>query len=206
MVRTVLKRDGDVDHRVAGENTVLHCFLRARIHRGDVLARDTAAGDLVLEDVAAAFDRRRLDIDLDLGELAGTTRLLLVGVVDLLDLLGDGLAVGNLRLADVGLDLELATHTVDENLKVKFAHARDDRLTGLLVGAHLERRVLFGQALDGSAELLLVTLGLGLDGDRDNRRREVHGLQHDRLGRITQGVARGRVLQAHHGHDVAGAH
>ena len=206
MVRTVLKSHGDVDHRVAGEDTVLHGFLRACIHRGDVLARDATAGDLVLEDVAATLDRRRLDVDLDLGELAGSTRLLLVGVVDLFDLLRDGLAVGDLRLAHVGLDLELAAHAVDEHLKVKLAHAGDDRLAGLLVGANLEGRVLLGQALDSSAELLLVALGLGLDGDRDDRRREVHGLQHDRLGRITQGVARGGVLQAHHGNDVAGAY
>ena len=70
MVRTILKRDGDVDHRVAGENAVLHGLLRACIHRGDVLARDATAGDLVLKDVAAALDRCRLDVDLDLGELA----------------------------------------------------------------------------------------------------------------------------------------
>ena len=129
-----------------------------------------------------------------------------MGVVDLLDLLGDRLAVSDLRLADVGLDLELAAHTVDQHLEVQLAHAGDDRLTGLLVGANLEGRILLGQALDRRAELLLVALGLGFDSDRDDRRREVHRLQHDRLGRIAQGVARGGVLEAHDRDDVAGAH
>jgi hypothetical protein len=57
----------------------------------------------------------------------------------------DRLAVGHLRLADVGLDLELAHHAVDDDLEVQLAHAGDDRLAGLLVGVHAEGRVLLGQ-------------------------------------------------------------
>jgi hypothetical protein len=48
-----------------------------------------------------------------------------------LDGLLDRLAVGHLRLADVGLDLELALHAVDEDVEVQLAHALDDRLAGL---------------------------------------------------------------------------
>jgi hypothetical protein len=51
----------------------------------------------------------RLELDDDAGELARTTGLLLVRVLELLDGLLDGLAVGDLRLADVRLDLEVAT-------------------------------------------------------------------------------------------------
>src|SRR5438876_1053690 len=83
----------------------------------------------------------------------GSAGLLLVGVVDLHHLAADRLAVGDLRAADVRLDLELALHPVDEHLEVQLAHAGDDRLTGLLVGAYLEGRVLLGEALDGGAEL-----------------------------------------------------
>ena len=39
--------------------------------------------------------------------------------------------VGDLRLADVGLDLELALHAVDEDVEVELAHAADDGLAGL---------------------------------------------------------------------------
>ena len=53
----------------------------------------------------------------------------------LLDGVADGFAIGDLRLADVGLDLELALHAVDDDLEVQLAHARDDRLAGFLVGA-----------------------------------------------------------------------
>ena len=112
---------------------------------------------------------QRLEGHLHLGVLARATGLLLVGVVELLDGATDRLAVGHLRLADVGLDLELATHAVHEDVEVELAHAGDDGLAGLLVVVDLEGRVLLGELLDRRAELLLVALGLGLDGDLDDR-------------------------------------
>ena len=35
----------------------------------------------------------------------------------------DGFAVSHLRLADVGFDLELAPHAVDDDFEVQLAHA-----------------------------------------------------------------------------------
>ena len=148
---------------------------------GDVLARDAPAADLVDELVAPA-GACRLEAELDDGELTGATRLLDVAVLDRLDRLGDGLAVGHLRLADGGLDVELAHHPVDEHLEVQLAHAGDDRLAGLLVGAHAERRVLVGQRLERLAELVLVALRLRLDGDVDHRLGELHPLEDHRVG------------------------
>src|SRR4051812_31391050 len=198
----------DADHGVAGEDAVLHRVLHALVDRRDVLPRDATTGDLVLELVGRAVGRdlEGLDADLDLGELARATGLLLVRVVRALDGLADRLAVGHLRLADVGLDVELAAHAVDEDLQVELAHAGDDRLAGLLVEADLEGRVLLGQLLDGRAQLLLVALGLRLDGHRDNRRREGHRLEDHRLLRVAEGVTRRRLLQAVDRHDLAGAH
>src|SRR6478735_4187158 len=103
VVLAVLEGDLDVDHRVAGDDAELHRLLAALVDRGDVLARDATTGDGVDELVAAALvldrlvagDRdRRLDADDDGGVLARATALLLVGVLDLLDRLADGLAVG----------------------------------------------------------------------------------------------------------------
>ena len=97
----------------------------------------------------------------------------------LLDLAADGLAVGDLRLADVGLDLELALHAVDDDLQVQLAHAGDDGLAGLLVGADAERRVFLREALQREAHLFLVALGLRLHRDRDHGLRELHLLERD---------------------------
>ena len=48
------------------------------------------------------------------------------------------LAVGDLGLADVGLDVVLAAHAVDQHLEVQLAHAGDLGLAGLLVGLDLK--------------------------------------------------------------------
>src|SRR5690606_17306332 len=125
---------------------------------------------------------------LDLGELAGTTGLLLVRVLDLLRRAADRLAVRDLRLADVRLDLELATHTVDEDVEVELTHTADDGLAGLLVQAHAEGRVLLGELLDRGRQLLLVGLRLRLDGHVDDRLREGYRLEDDRVRRVAQGV------------------
>ena len=203
VVGAVEQDDLHVHQRVTGQHAVLHGVLRTGVDRRDVLPRDAAAGDLVLELVSRpVLTAERLEGDEHLGELAGATGLLLVGELDLVDRPLDGLLVGHLRLADVGLDLELAAHPVDQDVQVKLAHPADHGLAGLGVLVHLEGRVLLGELLDRQAQLLLVALGLGLDGHLDDRIRERHRLQHDLVARVTQGVAGGGVLETDHGVDV----
>ena len=69
-------------------------------------------------------------------------------MLDLLDRFRDRLAVRDLRLPDVRVDVELADHAVDEHLEVELTHAGDDRLAGVEVGADLERRVLVGERVE----------------------------------------------------------
>jgi hypothetical protein len=110
------------------------------------------------------------------------------------------------RLADVGLDLELALHAVHEDLEVELAHAGDDSLAGLRVAPDPEGRVLFLQLLQRGGQLVLVGLGLGLDGDVDDRIGELHRLEDDRLVLVGQGVAGAGVLEADGRGNVAGEH
>ena len=204
MVGAVKQRGLDVNHRIAGENAGLHGVFDTRVDRGNVLARDAATGDLVLKHVLfLGVGRKGFKGDNDTRELTGTTGLLLVRVLVLLDLLADGLAVGNHRVTHVGLDLELATHTVDDDVEVELTHTTDDGLAGLGVELDGERRVLFRELLDGDAHLLLVGLRLGLDGDLDNGGGEGHRLEDDRLVDSGKRVTRGRVLQADDRVDVA---
>ena len=62
-----------------------------------------------------------------------------------LDVVTSGLAVSNLRLTNVSVNLELTKQTVDDDLEVQLAHAGDDGLAGLVVGGYLEGRVLLGE-------------------------------------------------------------
>ena len=57
----------------------------------------------------------------------------------------------------------------------QLAHAGDDGLAGLVVGGHAEGRVLLGELLQREAHLVLLGLGLRLDGDVDNGLGELHG-------------------------------
>ena len=86
---------------------------------------------------------------------------------------------------------------------MQLAHAGDDGLAGLLVGVDLEGRVLLGELLQTHGELVLLGLGLGLDGDVDNGIGEVHGLEDDGMALVAQGLAGRRVLEADGRDDVA---
>jgi hypothetical protein len=91
-----------------------------------------------------------------------------VGVVDV-DRLREVFAIGHLRRADVGFDLELATHAVDEDVEVELAHALDDGLAGFVVGRNAERRIFGRETVERDAHLLLVGLGLRLHRQLDHR-------------------------------------
>ena len=122
----------------------------------------------------------------------------------MLDSVTAGLTVGDLGLAHVAVNVELATQTVDDDLEVQLAHAGDDGLTGLLVGVDLEGRVLLGELGEANGHLVLLGLGLGLDGDVDDGVGELDGLEDDRVGLVAEGVTGGGVLHADAGDDVAG--
>jgi hypothetical protein len=131
-----------------------------------------------------------------MAELAAAARLLDVFALAL-DRAANGFAIRDLRLADVGLDLELAPHAVDDDLEVQLAHAADDGLRGLFVGRDAERRVFLRETLQCQAHLLLVGLRLRLHRDRDDGNRNVHLLERDDLREIADRVAGVHVLQAH---------
>src|SRR5690606_24432360 len=112
-------------------------------------------------------------------------------------------SVGDLRLTDISLDLELSKQSVDDNFEVKLTHTGNNRLSGLFIDTNREGRIFFSQPTEGIAELVAVCLGLGFDGDRDNRIREVHRLEDDRRFVSAERVACCRVLQTYDSDDVA---
>ena len=117
--------------------------------------------------------------------------------------LPDGFLIRHLRAADVGLDVELAQHPVDDDLQVQLAHPGDQRLAGLLVEAHLEGRILLGELGQCRGQLVLVGLRLGLYGDGDDGLGELHRLEHDRAVGVAERVAGRRIAQPDRGHDVS---
>src|SRR5919107_568904 len=206
VVRAVDELHPDIHHGVAGDDAGIERLLDTLVHARDVLPRDDAADDLVVELVAGLVVV--LGVDNRVAILAPATRLPDKPALDTLDALADGLAVGDLRTADVRVHPELAQEPVDDDLEVQLAHAGDDGLSRLLVTAHCEGRVLLGETLERHGELLLVSLRLRLDSLADNGLGEDHLLEHDLLGIIgrNQCVARPRIGEADGRDELASIH
>ncbi len=213
MVRTEHQLHLDVHDREASQRAAGDGFAQALFNRRNEFLRDHAAGDVVDEQeivldhrsdlrIGTIFSGDRRQLDHDVTVLTLTTGLLGVLVVRLDVSQGDGFAVGHLRRADVGFNVELALQAVDDDVQVQLAHARDDGLAGFFVGLDAERRIFLRQATQRQTHLFLVRLGLRLDGHRDHRLRERHALQDDRRIHGAQGVTGGGVLQAHGSSDV----
>eukprot|EP00438_Fugacium_kawagutii_P007621 Skav221462 [mRNA] locus=scaffold1700:286312:292009:- [translate_table: standard] len=180
-----------VHHGETHPDAVGQLVLGAFQHGGDVLLGHGSADDAVVE--LEALSGVGLVDHAELGILAGTTCLLLVGVPQLHGL-SDGLTVRHLGFANLCLHLELALQAVDDDLQVQLAHALDDGLVGLLISAVAEGWILSGQLVQGLAQLVGILLGSWLAGHLDHGLREVHLLQHHWGVHGAQGVASGGVL------------
>mmetsp|Transcript_67763 Transcript_67763/g.153236 ORF Transcript_67763/g.153236 Transcript_67763/m.153236 type:complete len:457 (-) Transcript_67763:1171-2541(-) len=205
--RGVHRVEGTIDQlglhihdREACLNAVHHLCLSALQDARDVLLGDGTTADVV--DKLEALTYVGLENHLDLGELAGATRLLLVRVPELVGL-GDGLPVGNLRGTNLSVNLELTLEAVHNDLQVQLPHALDHRLVGLLVTAVAERWVLSRELAKSVDHLVGIHLRLWLAGHLDDRLREVHLLQHNGGIQRAKGVTGGGVLEAEKGHDVS---
>ena len=72
--------------------------------------------------------------------------------------------------------------------------------------SHAERRILLRQLAERRGHLFLVRHRTGLHRHRDHRLRKLHAFEHDGVVPVAECVARGCVLEADGGGDVAGPH
>ena len=99
----------------------------------------------------------------------------------------------------------IALQLVDGHFQVQLAHAAQDQLAGLRIGARPQRRIVADHLAQGLGQLGLIDV-LGRD-DRlgDDRLGEADLFQGDRLVLVAERVAGRRLLQADDGDDLAGA-
>ena len=116
MIRAVVERDLHIHHGIAGQHAALHGALNTGIHRRNIFLGDGAAHGAVDELIALA-GFVGLQRDLHMGILTGAAGLtLILGLV--VDLLPDGLLIGDLRRAHIGFHLELAQQAVHDDLQM----------------------------------------------------------------------------------------
>lgn len=100
------------------------------LNRGDVGSRDRSGHDPRLKDdvgLELGVPRHRLDEALDFSELSGSSRLLLMGVLELGGL-GDGFPECDSRLSGLALYSVLSLESLDVDLEVELSHSGDDGL------------------------------------------------------------------------------
>ena len=144
----------------------------------------------------------RLHADLAVAELAVAAGLLLVAAVALGRAL-DRLAVRDLRLLEVDLDLVALAQAAHHHLDVQLAHAREQHLVGLRVARDAQHRVLLEQPVQRGRDLVVVAARLGLDREGGGRLREDDLRIDDRVRLVRERVARLRLLELRHRADVA---
>src|ERR1035437_7572366 len=117
MIRAVDQSDLYINYRISGKYTIVERFLYSFVYGRNVLPRHHAALYGINEFITGS-GLLRLHLKPDMSILAAPT-----GLGDKLAFylyfFGNGFAIRNLRFADVGLNLELAHHTIDDDFKVK---------------------------------------------------------------------------------------
>ncbi len=134
VIAAVVERGLHVHHFVAGENAAFHGFLDALVHRLDEFLGNHAA-DYFVDELVALAGLVRFEADACTWPYWPLPPVCRMYLPSALRLLADGLAISHLRLADVGLHAELAHHAVHQDFQVQLAHAADDRLAAVRIGA-----------------------------------------------------------------------
>ena len=77
----------------------------------------------------------------------------------------NGLSVGHSWLTDVGFYFILALHSVGDDVQMKLAHPRNDRLARFIVVYYFESRILIGHLDQRVGQFVLLAPRFRLDGD-----------------------------------------
>jgi hypothetical protein len=202
MVRPIIYGNFNINHRVSGNNAILHGSFDTSLNRVDEFLRNYAAHDFVVKFKAlACFHRFKTEPAVAvLTMTAGLTNEFTFRF----NRLADGFTVSNLRFAYGAVHVEFTSHTIDDDIQVEFAHTGNNGLVGFRIRVYLECRIFFCQSLEGVAHLFLVSFGLRFNSNRDNGIREFHFFKDNRMVRVTECIAGGNILEAYSCSNIAG--
>ena len=195
MVLTVVECHLDILHRKTCNNTTLHGLLHTGIDCGYILSRDNSTFDSINKFVSFSF-LKRLNSNIDQTKLTFTT-----GLANKLTLkinfLSDRLAVSNLRLTDIRLNLKLTPKPVNQNLKMEFTHTGNQSLTGFIISLNFKSRVLFGKLRKRHTELIVIGFCFRFNRNLNNRLRKNHFFENNRIIFFTECITCPYILQTY---------
>src|SRR5690606_31245392 len=113
----------------SGQRTIFHRFFESFFYRWDKFFRNVTTFDFVYELQTGFAFICRTDFKYDICKFTTTTRLFLVHL-SVISSLSKRFFVFYLRLALVYFYFELSSHTVYNDVQVKFTHTGDDGLSG----------------------------------------------------------------------------
>ena len=202
MERTIDQSHFQLVKRITSQHTVLHSLLETFLYGRDEFLRNVTTLHLI-DELQSTLEALvcRLHTNDDICELTTTSRLLFVNLAKL-NRLRDSLLISNLRTALVTFNLELTTQTVDDDIQVKLTHTANNGLTCLLVCLYAESRILLGQLSQAHTQLIHVFLSLRLYCDTDNRFREFHRLQCDRMVFVAKRITCTDILETNTCSDI----
>src|SRR5438105_2989398 len=141
MIRTVDDIDMSVDHLVTAHNAIEHRLLDALLTRWNVFLWNVPTDDFVIDcNPFTTLVRMRLN---DYVSILPAAAGLLDQLAFAVSRTCNRFAICDLGLASVGIDFELAKHSVANDFQVQLAHPSDDCLTGVFVGENLKCRIFF---------------------------------------------------------------
>ena len=204
MVRTIIYVSIYADYRESSKDTGFHSLFDTFANCRDVFLRNSTTNNCRFELVQFfSVGIHRLEFNFTVTILSTTTGLFCILAV-YFNSLGDCLFISNLRSTYVSLYLEFTKETVNDDLQMKLTHSGDNCLSSFLVCMCTECRVFLCQFYKSLAKFALAGLCLRLDCKLNNRFRELHGFQDNRMLLITDGITCTCYFKSYCCSDIAG--
>ena len=163
MIATIIESSFNINYWIASNHTTSKSIFDTFLYWFAVFLRHHATLNLVNKFKAFPwFIRLKLNPNVTI--LTTTTRLLNVLTLCFCSTT-NSLTVSNLRCTSIGFNIMFSLQTVNNNLKMKFTHTRDNCLASFFVSMYAESWVFFGHLGESNTHLLLVSLSLWFDCD-----------------------------------------
>ena len=131
-----------VNHRITRENSRFTSFFHTLLRWFNEFLGNHTTNDLRYEfKPCARFGRFQVDHNVTI--LSLTTALTSKFALNIGDSFANCFTVSDLRCAHVSFNAKLTLHPINENFKVKFSHARNNRLIGFRISHDAESGIFF---------------------------------------------------------------